>query len=74
MVPLPNTPDGRLETLQPSWNNGNQGLAKMDYQPNAAHRLSGSWFIDRMTSLQPFAGISQIPNYSPINENVYQQN
>lgn len=74
MVPLPNTPDGRLESFQPSWNNGNQGVIKLDYQASAAHHLSGSWFMDRMTSLQPFAGASQIPNYSPINENVYQQN
>jgi len=74
MVPLPNTADGRLESFQPSWNNGNQGLVKLDYQANASHHLSGSWFMDRMTSLQPFAGVSQIPNYSPINENVYQQN
>ena len=28
----------------------------------------------RMHALQPFAGISQIPNYSPIVENVHQQN
>lgn len=74
MVPLPNTSDGRLESFQPAWNNGNQGLVKLDYQASSAHRLSGSWFMDRMTSLQPFAGASQIPNYSPINENVYQQN
>jgi hypothetical protein len=73
-VPLPNTADGRLETFQPNWSRSNQGLVKLDYQLNAAHRLSGSWFMDRMTSLQPFAGVSQIPNYSPINENVYQQN
>jgi len=55
MVPLPNTPDGRLETFESTWNNANQGLAKLDYQLNDAHRLNGSWFIDRMQALQPFA-------------------
>ncbi len=74
LVPLPNTADGRLETYQSMWNNAGQGLAKLDYQVNGSHRLSGSWFINRMSALQPFAGISQIPNYSPIVENVNQQN
>ena len=74
MVPLPNTPDGRLEAFASTWNNANAGLAKLDYQLNDSHRLNGSWFINRMQALQPFAGVSQIPNYSPIVENVNQQN
>ncbi len=74
MVPLPNTPDGRYQSLEPSWNNSNQGVAKIDYAVNQAHRLNGSWFMIRMHALQPFAGISQIPDYSPIVENVAQQN
>ena len=74
MVPLPNTADGRLETSQPSTSDSDQGLAKVDYQLTSAHKLSGTFFLMKGATFQPFGGVSQIPNYGTANDTLDQAN
>ena len=74
LVPLPNTPDGRLESLQPQWQDSDQGMGRVDWMPRVSHRLYASLFTVRGRGFQPFGGISQIPNYSPVTEILNQYN
>jgi hypothetical protein len=74
MVPLPNTADGRLETLQPRTQSSDQGLVKLDWMWKPGRKLYGSLFLTSGRGAQPFGGISLIPGYSPISEILKQHN
>jgi hypothetical protein len=76
MIPLPNNPTGTsYSDAEPSPVTENQGMMRVDHQLTDMHRLSGTLFIDRSTTLLPFAnnGNSQIPNWSTT-DSVYRQN
>lgn len=64
LVPLPNTDDGRVESLQPSTSDSDQFLVKIDHQLTNAHKLYGSLFIVQGSTFTPFGGVSQIPEYA----------
>ncbi|HWB97437.1 MAG TPA: TonB-dependent receptor, partial [Bryobacteraceae bacterium] len=63
-VPLPNNPNGTLSALAPAPINDDQGIARLDHQLTAKNRLSGTLFLDRSTSTQPFSSGSQVPDWS----------
>lgn len=73
-VPLPNTADGRLEVSKPTKSNSDQILAKIDYELTANHKLSGSFFLLQGSTAEPFAGVSMIPDYSPLDNTLHQRN
>ncbi len=73
-VPLPNTPDGRLEVSQPSRSNEDQVLAKIDHQLSAFHKLYGSVFVVQGKGFSPFEGSTQIAGYAATNTFQNQRN
>ncbi len=62
-VPLPNNPDGTYSTSAAAPVTDDQGMLRIDHQLSDANRLSGTLFLDRSYTLQPFASSTQIPNY-----------
>ncbi len=74
VVPLPNTADGRLESLQGSSSDQHQYVSKTDYLLNANHRLAGTFFHLRNARLKPFNGGTQIPGYGRYRESYGQYN
>ena len=74
LVPLPNTPAGQWQGFAAQSENDNQYVGKVDYQISSAHRLSTSLFVVRGDTLQPFAGLANIPGYSPGQNNYRQEN
>src|SRR5262249_62237649 len=53
-VPVPNTPDGRVEATRVTAEGNNQYFGKSDYQASAAHRLTGEVFVIRGNQIYPF--------------------
>jgi hypothetical protein len=74
IVPLPSTPDGRLESLQGSSADQHQYVSKTDYLLSDKHRLAGTFFHLRNARLKPFNGGSQIPDYGKYRESYGQYN
>ncbi|MBV9085477.1 MAG: TonB-dependent receptor, partial [Acidobacteriaceae bacterium] len=72
-VPLPNNPDGTYSTSAPAPVNDDQGMLRIDHQLTPLNRLSGTLFIDRSDTLQPFASTTQVPNYA-VTTTTYAQN
>ncbi|MEZ5361737.1 MAG: TonB-dependent receptor [Bryobacterales bacterium] len=63
-VPLPNTPDGRLQATGSSKDDENQYLVKIDHMLSSKHKIYGSLFMINGGSYQPFPSNTQIPNYA----------
>lgn len=63
-VPLPNTPDGRLEVRKPSPSSQNQYLGKVDHLLTPSHRVYGSLFYVGSSQDLPFQGGTNIPDYA----------
>ncbi|MCC7341594.1 MAG: carboxypeptidase regulatory-like domain-containing protein [Bryobacterales bacterium] len=63
-IPLPNTPDNRLEASASSKDNENQYLVKVDHMLNSNHKVYGSIFWINGSSYDPFPSGTQIPNYA----------
>jgi hypothetical protein len=59
MVPLANNPDGTYSALSAAPSNDDQGMLKIDHQLTASNRLSGTRFLDRSDTKQPFAPNNQ---------------
>lgn len=74
LIPLPNNADGTYSTSAPAPVNDDQGMLKIDHQLTAMNRLSGTLFIDRSTTLQPFASTTQVPNYATSTTSYSQNN
>jgi hypothetical protein len=74
LVPLPNTPDGRLQASGSSLNNEDQGFIKIDHQIDSAHKITGSLFLIRGSGLDPFNSTTQVPNYGIVNAAYDQRN
>ncbi|MEO7145663.1 MAG: TonB-dependent receptor, partial [Bryobacteraceae bacterium] len=64
MVPLSNSANGTLSASGAAPVNDDQGVLKIDHQLTASNRVSGTLFLDRSSSLVPFQGGSQIPNWA----------
>src|SRR5581483_12080370 len=60
LVPLPNTPDGRVQAAASQSADSDEYLGKGDYLLSTAHRLSVSTFFVRSNNFFPFQG-SNIP-------------
>ncbi|MFB3829257.1 MAG: carboxypeptidase regulatory-like domain-containing protein [Bryobacteraceae bacterium] len=73
-VPLPNTPDGRLQVSAPRTSNEDQWLGKIDHQLSSRHKLYGSLFVLHGKSVDPYAAANQIPTYSPATQSFHQRN
>ncbi len=73
LVPLPNNPDGTYSASAPAPVTDDQGMLRIDHQLTDANRLSGTLFLDRSNTVQPFASATQIPNYA-ISTTTYSQN
>ncbi|MCI0717753.1 MAG: carboxypeptidase regulatory-like domain-containing protein, partial [Acidobacteria bacterium] len=73
-VPLPNTPDGRLEALRSTPSDQHQVTGKLDYLLGASHRLSGNFFYLTNSRFNPFNGGSQIPGYGEYTQRYHQYN
>lgn len=71
-VPLPNTPDGRVEALGSLTSDQDQWLGKVDHQLNAAHKLTGTFFHLRNQRFKPFHGNTNIPKYGEYRETYWQ--
>ncbi|MEP7364032.1 MAG: carboxypeptidase regulatory-like domain-containing protein [Acidobacteriota bacterium] len=63
-VPLPNTPDGRLQSTGSSKDDENQYLVKVDHMLTSNQKLYGSVFWINGGSYQPFPSSTQVPNYA----------
>lgn len=63
-IPLPNNADGTFSTSAGAPVNDDQGMARIDHQITPLNRLSGTLFIDRSETTQPFASATQLPNYA----------
>ncbi len=77
IVPLPNTPDGRVEALRPLTEDYDHYLAKSDYLISSAHRLSLSYFFVRADNFFPFSNANRatnIPDYDPVRIPAHQTN
>ncbi|MDZ4802236.1 MAG: TonB-dependent receptor [Bryobacteraceae bacterium] len=74
VVPLPNTADGRLETLRGTSADQHQFTSKTDYLINDSHRLAGTFFHLRNSRFKPFNGSTQIPGYGEYRESYGQYN
>jgi hypothetical protein len=74
LVPLPNTPDGRLQASGSSLTNEDQGFIKIDHQINPAHKITGSLFLIRGSGVDPFNSTTQVPNYGVVNSAYDQRN
>ncbi|MDP2996257.1 MAG: TonB-dependent receptor, partial [Bryobacterales bacterium] len=73
-VPLPNTPDNRLQATRPASNNEDQVTAKIDHQLKPSHRLSGTFFLLQGSGFDPFPSSTQVPDYSANNTGLHQRN
>src|SRR5262249_15611028 len=73
LVPLPNTPDGRVQASASQSADSDEYLGKGDYLISSRHRLSVSTFFVRSTNFFPFQG-SNIPGYSPTTTSPGQNN
>ncbi len=76
-IPLPNTPDGRVEASRNSSANSDQYFGKIDYQASTAHRLSVGLFFVRANDYYPFTNqsiISNIPDFAPSTATPHQSN
>lgn len=71
-VPLPNTPDNRLQSTGSSKDDENQYLIKIDHIINSDHKVYGSIFWINGGSYLPFPSGTQVPNYAN-NTTEYQQ-
>lgn len=74
LVPLPNTPDGRLEAWGPLRNDENQYVGRIDHQLTQMHKLYGTLFFVRGNNFDPFNSSTQIPGYAEMNMNYRQNN
>ena len=74
LVPLPNTPDGRFQDSASSLTNEDQGLMKIDHQFSSSNKVSGSLFLIRGLTFDPFASGTQISNYGVTNTLYDQRN
>ena len=63
-VPLPNTPDNRLQATGSSRNDEDQYLIKMDHLLTSNHKINGSFFWINGGSYQPFPSNTQVPDYA----------
>ncbi|MBL8177613.1 MAG: carboxypeptidase regulatory-like domain-containing protein [Bryobacterales bacterium] len=63
-VPLPNTPDNRLQSTGSSKDDENQYLVKVDHMLNSRQKVYGSYFWINGGSYQPFPSSTQVPNYA----------
>jgi hypothetical protein len=73
-VPVPNTADGRLESLQSRRADQWEVLTKIDQQFNENHKLGISYFQLHTEDKQPFPYYSDIPGYCARIDPVYQKN
>lgn len=73
-VPVPNTADGRLESLLSRRADQWELLSKIDHQFNDFHKLGVSYFYLRTKDKQPFPYYSDIPGYCERIDPVYQRN
>ena len=73
-VPLPNTPDNRLEAQRAQTNDENQVVAKIDHQLTNAHKLSGTFFLIQGSGFDPFPSSTQVPDYASNNTALHQRN
>lgn len=63
-VPLPNTPDNRLQSTGSSKDDENQYLVKIDHMLSSNQKIYGSYFWINGGSYQPFPSSTQVPNYA----------
>ena len=74
IVPLPNTADGRLESLRGTPSDQHQLTTKTDYLISDSHRLAGTFFHMWNSRFKPFNGSTQIPGYGEYRESYGQYN
>ena len=73
-VPLPNNTDGTYSASAAAPVDDDQGMLRIDHQLSYIHRLSGTLFMDRSSTLEPFGSGSQIPNYATSTTSYSQNN
>jgi hypothetical protein len=74
-MPLADPTTGVSQQQNGSANSGaNQGLARVDYQLNNSHKISGTFFQSRGTTISPTAGGNQILSFSGITQYTGQTN
>ncbi|MBO0720066.1 MAG: hypothetical protein J2P41_04550, partial [Blastocatellia bacterium] len=73
-IPLPNTPDGRLEALRPLSSNQSQATVKIDHMLGSKQRISGTLFYLTNINNQPFDGGVNIPDYDFFSIHYHQWN
>jgi hypothetical protein len=73
-VPLPNTPDGRVQGSASQSLTNNQWLGKGDYLVNPAHKITVSSFTVLSNVYSPFAGGGNLPGYAPQTTTPHQYN
>ena len=74
LIPLPNNPDGTYSASGAAPVNDDQGMLRVDHQVSEVNRVSGTLFMDRSTTLQPFASATQVPNYATSTTSYSQNN
>jgi hypothetical protein len=74
IVPLPNTPDGRVQGSASQALTNNQYLAKGDYLLSPTHKITVSTFTVRSNLYAPFAGGGNLPGYAPATTTAHQNN
>jgi hypothetical protein len=73
MLPLPNSFNGALNASASAPTVDDQGMLRIDHQLTSKHKLSGTLFLDRASSILPFDGTaSQIPGWANTSS-VYKQ-
>ena len=73
-VPLPNTPDGRLEAQASQQNDEDQVVGKIDHQITSAHKAYGTLFLLYGRGLDPFPSNTQVPDYATAMTKLQQRN
>jgi len=65
---VPETPTGTLVSLASTPSNGNQFLARMDWNQSSKHSLSGHFYLNHNTRTSPFYYGAGIPGYVTTDE------
>ncbi len=65
---VPQSPTGSLVSLASSPSNGNQFLARMDWNQSSKHSLSAHFYLNHNTRTNPFAGNGDIAGYVATDE------
>jgi hypothetical protein len=77
LIPLPNTPDGRVQSSQSTSFDSNEILGKADYLFNTKHRMAFTTFNVTSNDIYPFSNqsaSSNLPGYAPVASTPAQHN